>query len=423
MTLELGTHIETKKPLYLNEQDRYFNSLIVGPIGSGKTLFLLNKIHQDIKEIVKGNIAGLSIFDSDEYLNDRIKTIAEKEGVKKVIHINPTDEHSVRFNLLNGEYEEVLEAILHMFEDYFFTLDQKQAEFQKEALKHIVFVVKHSDQNVVGLQTIKYCVQSPQFLVQLYYRCLGLINTEEYKETYQGYQKELKEWFKDTVGLTIINGKMKYFFKDPKPFVELGSYLQKVSGNKYLNRVFSSNPSDILDFHALINQGGLLLVSLQKGEIGDSIASMIGKYILSRLEKAALQRSTLEKLPLYHILIDDTVQTFYKEFPRLLVQTRTHRLSVTIAVQSLVRLQEKYGEGFTYLLMDCLKNKFVFGGISVHDARLLSSAINEGRVGEHTFTSKDLIIQDAFVCVAKLSEDSYSLPAKQIKIHYTDAKI
>lgn len=112
----------------------------------------------------------------------------------------------------------------------------------------------------------------------------------------------------------------------------------------------------------------------------------------------------------------------YKEFTKLIDQTRKYHITITIAGTTLKRVEDKYGEGMVHRLMVGLRNKFAFDGISIHDARLFYPAINEGRTGGLEITSKDLIIQDAFVCMVKMMQDGYSLPAKQIKIYYSDAK-
>lgn len=422
MLIELGIDTETKRPIFLKEQDRVLNNVVVGPVGSGKTLFLLNGIHQDVKEIAKQNMNGISVFETDGSLARRIQSIAEYEGLKEVTIIDPTSEQTFRFNPLKGEFDDVLKAILNMLEDYFFTLDKEQAEVQKEALKHIVFAIKHSHQQILGLHTIKYCVQSPEFLVKILTRCFGLINTEEYRDKYQSYQKELKKWIKKTIGITIQHGKVKYYYKVSQNFKELGSYLQKLNENEYVKNIFSANPSEVLDFDKLLEQGKVLLVSVSKEMLGEQLASVLGKYILTRLEQALIRRP-YEKDSLHHILIDDPICYVSKEFPNLLAQTRKHHLSVTLATTNLRKLADKYGEGFIHRLMVNLRNTFVFGGIETYDARLFSPIINEGRMASMEITTKDLIIQDAFMCTVKIVQDSYPLPAKEIKIHYPDGKI
>lgn len=429
ISLEVGIQLENGNPVYLNRNDRYFGSLVLGPIGSGKTAFLLKGIHQDLKEMKKNEnnevTNGLSLFEPSGDVCNRVKNLAENEEIRHITYFNPSNSDSCKINPLHGDFSTVLKAFIDMLESYFKGLDTFYAETQKDALKQLLFVSKYSGEHEVGLHLVKYCLQNPKYFVNLAMRAIGLLNAEE-SPFVEFEEKEkvilikgLKRWMKDNISLTIDNHEVVYQFKHSNLYIGLLILLEDLQTNPYVGNVFTTQNEESFSFEDHVNKGGLMLVSTSMAELGEW-GTMVGKYFLSRLESAIYNRSITNDTPTHQITMDESQYFLYEDFIGFLALERKFKVSTTLALQTLTLIKNQFGENMLQLLFANLRNRFIFGGVAVYDARLFTSMVGVSELEKMNITTRDLIIQDFLICTASLVQNGVPMPVKQFKIRFLD---
>ncbi|HEX3886582.1 MAG TPA: DUF87 domain-containing protein [Phenylobacterium sp.] len=100
-------------------------------------------------------------------------------------------------------------------------------------------------------------------------------------------------------------------------------------------------PHEPLRFRQIMDEGGILIVNLAKGQLGEDSAATLGGLLVSTLGLAALSRADMaaeERRPFYAYI--DEFQSFTTlAFANLLAEVRKYGLSLTLAHQYLDQLE------------------------------------------------------------------------------------
>lgn len=417
--IKLGLQTQHYSPITLREEDRLFNSLLLGPIGSGKILLLLDMIHQDIKKMKqmldkgKNKINKVTLIDSTGGLSHRILSMAAKEGIPndRIVYIDPTVNKGFNFNPLIGDFGEVLNAFLNMLEDHFLALDFSAAEQQKEIVQNLMFLLKHTEDEVNFADLIS-CFDNASKLYDYYLKLNDKLCKEQIE--FKGLKNNelliyFKTWVETYVNVVMTEKEVICEFKESESWYQLRSVFKELA----TYNLFSANRP--IDLNSYLEKGGIMLVVPNTHALGKK-AYMLGKYILSRIEQSIFNLNANHEF--HHLIVDEAFSFIYDDFPELLAQTRRLRVSVTLVEQFLPRWAEKYGEDMLRTSLACIRNIFVFGGINVQDARFMEKLLGEYTLIDPPLSSWDLILQDAFICAAKVIKDSRPMPTVQIKAHY-----
>ncbi len=142
-------------------------------------------------------------------------------------------------------------------------------------------------------------------------------------------------------------------------------------------------PKSTFNIRKLMDEGKILIVNLSKGLVGEDNAGILGSFIVTKIQLAAMSRSDIEKIedrrPFY--LYVDEFQNFATDsFATILSEARKYGLNLTVANQYISQMQETVRDA-------------VFGNVgttisfrvSADDAPLLSKQF------EPQFESNDLL--------------------------------
>jgi hypothetical protein len=177
--------------------------------------------------------------------------------------------------------------------------------------------------------------------------------------------------------------------------------LRAVLLRDFPRRVLAAGPSDI-DVERVLD-GGILLVRLPKGAIGEESTRLLGSLLVSRLWQALCARSRLGRERPDCTLIMDEFQNFLHQAisaADMLAEARGHGMSIVAAHQDLDQLGPELREAISANA----RNK-VFFSLSPEDARFLE---------RHTLphlTAYDLSHLGAFQAAARLVIESAEQPA------------
>ena len=103
------------------------------------------------------------------------------------------------------------------------------------------------------------------------------------------------------------------------------------------------NPERPISFRRTMDEGGVLIVNLAKGRLGEDSANIFGSMLVATIGLAALSRAELppaERRPFF--LYVDEFQTFTTlAFANLMPELRKHRVGLTLAHQYLHQLDDE----------------------------------------------------------------------------------
>jgi hypothetical protein len=118
---------------------------------------------------------------------------------------------------------------------------------------------------------------------------------------------------------------------------KIGAYLT----NRPLRNILGQSKATI-DFRRIIDQGHILIVNLAKGKLGEEAANLLGSFIVSGLQQAAMARANQPETQRKDFLLYiDEFQNFTTDaFAGALSEIRKYRLSFILANQYLDQLSE-----------------------------------------------------------------------------------
>jgi len=107
-------------------------------------------------------------------------------------------------------------------------------------------------------------------------------------------------------------------------------------------RAIVSQPGPSLDLREIMDAGKILLINLSKGRVGEDNSTLLGAFLITSLQQAAMTRAdTLEADRRDFFLYVDEFQNFTtNSFASVLSEARKYRLSLIVAHQYLDQLDE-----------------------------------------------------------------------------------
>ncbi|HUW38484.1 MAG TPA: type IV secretion system DNA-binding domain-containing protein [Rhodocyclaceae bacterium] len=338
---------------------RFEHTHIVGGTGHGKTQLLQFLIHHDLVR-AKEDGRAVVVIDSQ---GDLIRTIShlkhcdpEAHGslADRLVLVDPTDiEHPVSLNMFDfdrGRLEKLapvdremtLNAAVETFEFFFGAL--LGAELTQR-------------QGVIFRYIARLMLEIPDATIHT------LRELMENGEKFRPYMERL-------------SGSSRHFFETQffeRQFGEtkkqILTRLWGVLSNATIERMFSHTENKV-NLFSLLNEGKIVLISTAKDFLGHEGASILGRFFVSLIAQAALQRATMpphERNPAF-VYVDEAQDYFDDSIGRLLNQARKYRIALCLAHQNLDQLDA----GLRATVLASTSIKFA-GGLSSKDANTLDS--------------------------------------------------
>jgi hypothetical protein len=157
-----------------------------------------------------------------------------------------------------------------------------------------------------------------------------------------------------------------------------------------------------IDLREVIDGGGILLVNLAKGAIGEETSRLVGSFVMSRIWQAALARASRPEAwrPDFNLYLDEFHN--YLHLPQsiddVLAEARAYRLNLTLANQHLAQLHESTRQA----VASNARTRIVFQ-CGPDDARQVARDFEP-------LTIHQLQSLDRFQIAVRLSVDGHTLP-------------
>ena len=296
-------------------RDRSRHVYIIGQTGSGKsgllTLFALSDIYHN---------QGYCIIDPHgDLATDNLKFIPESR-IKDVVYFNPADtQYPMAFNPLEvydparkpNISSEVIGVLKRMF-----------GESWGPRLEHIL------------RYTLLALLDRPQTTMLDISRML----------TDKEFRKETLEYCQD---VTVLQFWKQEFgsWGDKQVTESVAPILNKVgafTANPIIRNIIGQ-PKSSFDIRKIMDEGKILVVNLSKGLIGEDNAAILGAFLVTKVQLAAMSRSDIENVddrrPFY--LYVDEFQNFATDsFAVILSEARKYGLNLTVANQYTSQMTE-----------------------------------------------------------------------------------
>lgn len=311
--LGTNTHNNNTVEVRLSTQQRLKHVHIIGATGTGKSTLLQNLIVQDLEQ---GE--GVAVLDPHgdliEYIIERIP----EHRIHDVIVIDPSDTtNAVSLNILSAhsaiEKEILASDLVALFRRFSSSWgDQMNSVFANAIL---AFLESTTGGTLADLR---------RFLIEKPYRDEFLKTVQDDHIVYY-WQKEYPLLKSSSIGSILT--RLDAFLR---PKIIRNMVCQKTS----------------LDFEQILDSKKIVLVKLSHGLIGSENSYLLGSFIVSKLQQAAMARQAKDKAQRqpYFVYIDEFHQFTTHSMSLILEGARKYGLGLILAHQSMQQLQKQDSE-------------------------------------------------------------------------------
>ncbi len=307
-----------EKPVFIGDDDRRRHMYIIGKTGVGKSEFLKDMIMQDIRA---GK--GVAVVDPHGDLVDDILALIPPQRAEDVILFDPSDvERPIGLNLLEADNEDqkhfVTSSIINMMYKLYdpqktgiigprFEHSVRNAMLTVMAEKGNTFVeVVRALTDMSFVQELLPKVDDP--MVRRYW-------TDQIAQTSDFHKSETLDYIVSKFGRFVTN--------------------------KMMRNIIGQSESGF-NFRQVMDNQKILLISLNKGRIGEENCNFLGLILIPKILVAAMSRQdTPQKDRKDFFLYVDEFQNFATpDFAVILSEARKFKLNLTVANQFIGQIDE-----------------------------------------------------------------------------------
>ncbi|MDY6778204.1 MAG: TraM recognition domain-containing protein [Candidatus Nanohaloarchaea archaeon] len=316
------SNLGVEENVQLDDDSRFMHVLNVGPTGYGKTQLM---VHAALQDAYKGH--GLCVVNPKGDAIDELIAKLPEDRLDDVVYINPGGDAVTPINVLEpyvtdamtqaqieNQKEIIVSDMIDLFRRYSENWGDRFGRVLETLLRaHIDLNIHRAEQTT--LLDVFRCVVSDDALTDLIDATSDQVVREQ---------------------LVRIKEDMGSYEMEP-----LQRRLNDFVMNQTVRRVIGAEESGI-DFRDAIDNGRIILVDIQKGEVGDMVAKLVGSIVITKVWAAAQSRITVpedERAPF--MLYCDELQNFSGEgsnFTKILSEAREYRLGCWLATQYLHQL-------------------------------------------------------------------------------------
>lgn len=434
----LGKSIETGDYVVQTSTTRRQNTVVFGPIGSGKTsTVFIPQICQDIEhylqyirdykkasqskdwmkphKLATHYLNGINVIDPTNDLCKEVYSMCMKLGVpkEKVIWLDPENERTPSLNLLRGPVEKAAENVTNIISglkggnnDFF-----KQSE--RTHLKNMIYLLKLTSVMDGKIASFGDLIQMYND-IELVWEKMGILDDycevlrqreDEAKDAYEADGEETSkirfeeiqdkyavawqtsQWFHKNIQVVTVGKNVRTYDSGPHKgdpmhydvqdeFVRgLVNTLEDISKNIPIRRVLFRDSGDF-NLDDFLYNGGILLCNTAKAVVGDQLAEILGQiYTLSF--QAATYRRDPNCPPLHPLYADEFPDYLSESFSGFASQARKYNVPIEIVAQSPAQLAYKYGNNYFDTLMSVMLTRMTFGDLGASDAQKLEPLFGE----------------------------------------------
>ena len=286
----------------IKPEDRRRHTYIVGKTGMGKSTLLLNCIVQDIRN---GN--GVAVLDPHGDLVERVLDYVPPRRINETIYFNPADtEYPIAFNPLYHtdptQKHLVASGLVQVFKKIWSDSWGPRLEY---VLRNAFLALLDGQGHT--LLAVSRMLIDDRFRLRVLSQVKDPMVRHFWSVEFEGFPKVFR-----TETISPIQNKVGQFLSNP------------------LVRNIVGQTKTKFDLSRVIDDGGILLLNLSKGRIGEDNSSLLGSLMLTQLHLAALRRARMpeDKRKDFYLYIDELQSFVTEDFPSILSESRKYRLNI-----------------------------------------------------------------------------------------------
>lgn len=295
------------------EKDRAFHMHVVGKTGTGKTTLLEQLLRQDISE---GR--GLTLVDPHGDLAERVVKYARTAG-REITYLDASDPHTpYSYNPLRRIADAYVPlAVSGLLE----TFKKRFADAWGVRMEHVLRQSLYAILDTGGgtLPDISRLASDKDYREDVTRRIRNETVREFWEKEFPNYSDRYR-----VESLAPIQNKIGAFLADPR-----------------MRRLLMGSRKEI-SFRRIMDAGGVLIVSLARGRLGEDSSSLLGALFVTSVALAAYSRADLpEDKRSPHYLYADEFQSFTTQaVADMISELRKYGLRLVVAHQHFDQLED-----------------------------------------------------------------------------------
>lgn len=296
----------------LRREDRRRHVHIVGRTGVGKTTLLLGQLHRDIEQ---GQ--GIGLIDPHGDLADTLLTLIPRHRTNDVVLFDAADpQYAIGFNPLAcpapGRIDQVTSGAVAALKKLYDSWGPRL----ENLLRNAVFAVVEQQGTLVTLLRL---LTDTAFRERFVPRIRDDVVRAFWQQEFAGWNRQYR-----TEAVAALTNKIQ-------PFLTNTSV-----------RAIVSQAGRALDLRRIMDEGRILIVNLSKGKVGEDNSALLGSFLVTALQQAAMTRADIPEAERrdFYLSIDEFQNFVTTSFETILSEARKYRLNLTVSHQYLAQLNE-----------------------------------------------------------------------------------
>lgn len=307
--LGMNDHEGMEKEVTLSPSVRLKHTHVIGATGTGKSTFLLSSIANDIR-----NDEGVAVLDPHGDLIEGILPFIPEERSKDVVYVDPADsDFPVGFNILLAHSDLEKEILSSDLVAVFRRQSTSWGDQMNSIFANAILAFLESTEGGTLLDLRRFLVEKP-----------------------------FRERFLSTVpDLNIL-----YYWEREFPMLRGNSVapiltrLDTFLRPKLIRNMVAQKKG--LDFEEFLDSRKIVLVKLSQGLIGAENSYLLGTFIVSKLQQAAMSRQAKAKADRsdFYLYIDEFQNFITPSMSQILSGARKYHLGLILAHQDMQQVSK-----------------------------------------------------------------------------------
>lgn len=307
-----------EKAVNIGLDDRRRHMYIIGKTGVGKSEFLKDMIMQDIR-----NGEGVAVIDPHGDLIDDILKLIPPQRAEDVILFDPSDtERPMGLNMLEADTEDQK----HFVTSSIINLMYKLYDPQKTGIIGPRF--EHSVRNAM----LTVMVEKGNTFVEVVRALTDMSYVQELLPKLD--DPMVRRYWTDQIAQTSD-------FHKSEVLDYIVSKFGRFVTNKMMRNIIGQSES-AFSFREVMDNQKILLISLNKGRIGEENSSFLGLILVPKILVAAMSRQDIpqDQRKDFFLYVDEFQNFATPDFAQILSEARKYRLNLTVANQFIGQIDE-----------------------------------------------------------------------------------
>jgi len=313
LILGTNTHQGNELNVTVSASQRLKHTHIIGATGTGKSTLLLTSIIQDI-----ANGEGIAVLDPHGDLIESILSWIHPDRHKDVIVIDPSDaEFPVGFNILTAHSEIEKDILSSDLVAVFRRLSTSWGDQMNSVFANAILAFLESTKGGTLIDLRRFLIEKS---------------------------------FRDHFLTTVTDPSIVYYWHKEFPILKsssIGPILTRLDSflrPKVIRNMVAQQKS--LDFEQILDTKKIVLIKLSQGLIGTENSYLLGTFLVSKIQQAAMARQAKEKADRsnFYLYIDEFQNFITPSMSAILSGARKYNLGLILAHQGMAQLTKEDSE-------------------------------------------------------------------------------